>query len=205
MFVIGLTGGIGTGKSEVAKVLRKLGAEVIEADKVAHQSYVVNSLAWKKIVREFGEDFLTPENDVDRAKLGELVFRDQCALRRLNKIVHPETRRLIEKRLNEMQALGSQVVAVEVPLLLEASREDAGWIALFDEIWSTVSTDGTVIERVQKRSQLTVKEIKARVSAQVAFGERLRHSQVVIDNDGSLADLKQHILEIWEDRVVQSN
>ncbi len=201
MFVIGLTGGIGTGKGEVARVLSELGAEIIEADEVAHETYRPGTSGWQQIVDEFGERVLTSTGTVDRNKLGAIVFGDKKALRRLNTIVHPLTRSLIEQRLKQLREFGAHTVVVEVPLLVEAVRKDVRWTSLIDEIWATDAEEANVVERVRRRSGLDAEATKARVQSQVPSEERLAQADVVIGNNGTLADLKRSVRRLWADRV----
>ncbi len=204
MFVIGLTGGIGTGKSEVAKVLRELGAEVIEADEVAHETYEPDAPGWQQIVDEFGEDTLTSTGHVDRGKLGAVVFQNEQALQKLNAIVHPLTRLMIGQRLEKLGKSGAETVVVEVPLLVEAARADARWTSLIEEIWATSAKESKVVERLQRRSRLDAEATKARVRSQVSPEERSALADVVIDNNGSLADLGRRVRELWQERVIKT-
>ena len=201
MFVIGLTGGIGTGKSEVSKILREMGAETISADKVAHEVYSRGSDGLREVVEEFGEEVLTESGDVDRAKLGEIVFKDRRALRRLNAIVHPRTRLLIEERMHQLRARCVGTVVIEVPLLAEAIRQDAGWTSTLDEVWVTVAPAAMVVERLRDRDGLDEEAVKARVRSQVAQQERLSYADAVIDNRGSLAELRQQVQALWRQRI----
>ena len=201
MFVIGLTGGIGTGKTEVAKIARGLGAEVIAADEVAHQVYKHGSQAWTEVVAEFGEGVLAPDGEVDRAKLGAIVFQDDEARKRLNVIVHPRVRALIEARIRELAAAGTEAVVAEVPLLIEAKRQEAKWVSLIDETWVTDAPEGQVLERLRSRDGLDDKRIEDRVRSQMGRSERMAQADVVIDNSGSLEELADTVRELWQERL----
>ena len=196
MLVIGVTGGIGTGKTAVTHILKELGADIIGADDVGHEAYNRGTKAWREVVDEFGEDVLAPDGEVDRGKLGSIVFDDEGALERLNAIVHPRIRSMIEERVRELRERGSKVAVVEAALLLEA-----GWESLADEIWVTVAPGEKVLERVRNRSDLDVQEIRARVLSQMPQRERLADADAVIDNGGSLDDLRQRVRTLWHERV----
>jgi len=197
MLVIGLTGGIGTGKSEVSKLLGALGAKIIDADDVAHETYKYGKDGWCAIIDAFGKDVLSKDGEVDRGKLADLVFNHRQALTRLNEIVHPITLSAVEERLHGFRRDGAPVVVVEAPLLIEA-----GWGSLFDEIWVTTASDDQAVIRVAERSRLDSVAVRARISAQMSQDERRGYAHVIIDNNGTLDDLKQRVNEFWRVRVV---
>ena len=199
MFVIGLTGGIGTGKTEVAALLRDLGAEVIDSDRLGHQAYAKGSPGWRRVVAEFGRRVLTPDGQVDRSALGDLVFSDRQALRRLNAIVHPLIRDKVEERLGELERGGAEVAVVEAPLFVEA-----GWTPIVDEVWVTVAPDDEVVRRVTSRGGLGPEAVEARVGSQMSQQERLEHAHVTIANDGSRERLREKVHALWRDRIPSS-
>ena len=201
MIVIGLTGGIGTGKTEVAKVLGELGVEVISADEVAHETYRRGTQGWREVVAEFGGGVLGPDGEVDRRKLGEVVFRDERALERLNAIVHPKVRAAIEARLREQRDHGTKAVVVEAALLIEAKRQDARWTTLVDEVWVTDAPETKVVERVRARDSVDTDGVRARVLAQMPRAERVAEADVVIENSGTLEELRTKLRGIWVDRL----
>ena len=196
MFVIGLTGGIGTGKSEVGAILSKLGAEVINADLVGHEIYRPDTDGWQQIVETFGTDVLTDAGEVDRKKLGAIVFSDAGALEKLNAIAHPRIYDAIEKRIARLKEDGGSVAVVEAALLIEA-----GWTPLADEVWVVASDEGTVIERLRSRN-MDESSVRARIESQMPQSDRTLNGDVVIDNDGNLAELTENIEELWNSRVV---
>ena len=195
MLVIGLTGGIGTGKTAVSKVLRELGAEVIDADSIGHETYRRGSAGWDEVVEAFGEGVLAPDGEVDRGKLGAIVFADEVALARLNAIVHPRVRSTVEDRIRELRERGAKAVVVEAPLLLET-----GWIAPFDEVWVTTAPDAHVAERLHSRSNLDARAVEARVRAQMPQADRVAHADVMIDNSGSPEELSDRVRALWRQR-----
>ena len=201
MFVIGLTGGIGTGKTEVTKIVRSLGAEVIGADEMAHHTYSRGSDGWTEVVAEFGEGVLAPDGEVDRSKLGAIVFQDDEARKRLNAIVHPRVRTLMEARIRELEAAGTEAVLAEVPLLIEARRQEAKWMSMIDETWVTDAPEGQVLERLRRRDGLDDQRIEDRVRSQIGRSERRAHADIVIDNSGSLEELAGTVKRLWHQRL----
>ena len=204
MLVIGLTGGIGTGKTAVASILRDLGAEIIGADEVAHEAYEPGTSGWRAVVDEFGETVLTPGGEVDRRRLGAIVFQDKEKLERLNAIVHPRTRELIEQRIRQLKTGDTDVVVVEVPLLVEAIKRDSKWASIADEVWVIAADEDRVIERTRGRSQLDDRAIKARIRSQTSQAERLALADAVIDNNGSLEELRGRVHDLWRQRISQN-
>jgi dephospho-CoA kinase len=196
MIVIGLTGGIGTGKSEVARIFQELGAVLINADQIGHQAYTPHSEIWQEVVKAFGEEILQPSGEIDRKKLGSIVFADPDQLTRLNQIMHPRMARMVARQVQELGEQGADVVVVEAALLFEA-----GWDSLVGEVWSTESPEDLVIKRLQSRSGLSQEEAKKRIDSQMSAEERKSRSQVVVDNSGDLVDLERVVRSIWDRRV----
>lgn len=196
MIVIGLTGGIGTGKSEVARIFQELGAVLINADQIGHQAYTPHSEIWQEVVKAFGEEILQPNGEIDRKKLGSIVFADPDQLTRLNQIMHPRMARMVAQQVQELREQGADVVVVEAALLFEA-----GWDSLVGEVWSTESPENLVIKRLQSRSGLSQEEAKKRIDSQMSAEERKSRSQVVVDNSGDLIELERVVRSIWDHRV----
>ena len=193
MLVIGLTGGIGTGKSEVSHILRDLGAVVIESDKVAHQSYEPGTTAHGLIVKLFGEDVLDGSGFIDRKSLGKIVFADTARRLELEKIVWPATRKLTLALLEKETVRGTRVVVVEVPKLFES-----GWDKVADVVWTVEAPQSVVIQRVERRSGMSELDTKARIAAQFTRQERVDRADIVIENDATLEDLRNQISKLWE-------
>ena len=196
MLIIGLTGGIGTGKSEVTRLLGALGAVVIDADQVGHEAYQPDSESWKEVVKAFGEDILRPNREIDRQKLGAIVFGDPDQLARLNRIMHPRMAGIVSERLESLRDQGAKVVVVEAALLFEA-----GWDSLVDEVWATDSPVETVIERLEARNGMPAEEVLKRIDSQMDRSERLGRAQVIVDNGGNVADLESTVDRLWKTRV----
>ena len=205
MLKICLTGGIGTGKTEASNILQTLGATVINADEVAHSFYAPGMLVWQEIVDEFGESILGANGEIDRAKLAGIVFADEKFLSRLNEIVHPKTRSEIERRLQLMVEGGKKAVVIEIPLLVESILKGNSWGLIFDEIWVMSSDKKKVIQRVMNRNQLNEDSVLSRIDSQVSQKMRLSYADVVIDNDGTLAQLKQKVTSLWHQKIHELN
>lgn len=197
MYVIGLTGGIGTGKTAVAAMLSKLGATVVDADKVGHEAYLPGAEAWKAVVDAFGKEILTGSDEIDRKKLGAIVFGDPDELARLNSIMHPRMYRMMEERLDALRSDGCGAAVVEAALLIEAD-----WQPLTDEVWVVTAPEGDAVRRTAARSGLSEDAVRARIRSQMGQSERVKHADVVIENDGTLEDLRRQVTEAWNSRVL---
>lgn len=196
MLVIGLTGSIGTGKSEVARLLGSLGAELINADLVGHEAYSPNTDGWLQVVEAFGRDILQPSDEIDRRKLGAIVFSDPEQMAKLNAIMHPRIAEMVGERIEKLRGQGKEVVVVEAALLFEAK-----WDYLVDEVWSTDAPVETVIQRLRDRNGLEEEEVRKRIDSQMDREERLARSHLVVDNSGDVAALEQTVSSLWETRV----
>jgi len=192
MKVIGLTGGIGSGKSTVSQLLHELGAVVLDADKVGHEAYKPNTETWLEVVSAFGRQILTSNGEIDRRRLGQIVFSDPESLARLNQIVHPRMYEMMKTQIEEFRTQGVKVVVLEAAILLEA-----GWTPLVDEVWVTVAPEYEVVKRTVERTGLPEEQVIARIRSQLSSEERTEHADVIINNDGSIDELKVKIRELW--------
>jgi len=193
MKVIGLTGGIGSGKSTVSQFLAELGAVIVDADRVGHEAFKPDTDVWREVVAAFGRQILTPNGDVDREKLGETVFANPESLLRLNQITHPRIYEMVRVQLEEYRRQGVSVVVLEAPLLIEA-----GWSSLVDEVWVTAAPEPTVLRRLKERPGLSEQQSLARIHAQLPSEERIKHADVVINNDGDLDELRVKVKRLWQ-------
>ena len=196
MLVIGLIGGIGTGKSEVSRIFRELGATVIDADRVGHMGYEPHTPLWEEVVSAFGEEVVGAGGQINRKRLGEIVFSDPEARARLNAIMHPWMSKAIREKLSELQQGGTQVAVVEAALLLEA-----GWDSLVHEVWLTRSPKDDVVERLCQRNNLSEKEIRARIRSQDATVGNSTRADVILENAGSVGELREKVESLWSSRV----
>ncbi|HUO03907.1 MAG TPA: dephospho-CoA kinase [Candidatus Binataceae bacterium] len=200
MMTIGLTGGIGSGKSTATQMLAELGATVLDADKVAHSTYALGGPAYGHVVAAFGREILAQDNTIDRKKLGAIVFGKPDELRRLTDIVWPATYDALRAEIAAMRARGEKrPIVIEAAILIEA-----GWKPLFDEIWLVRAPRAAVIERIERQRGLKPAETEARIRAQLSDDERAIHATLVIDNHGSIDDLRGTLARIWKDALAQS-
>jgi dephospho-CoA kinase len=196
MLVIGLTGGIGTGKSEAARYMVALGAELIDADVVGHEAYRPDAEAWRQVVQAFGEGILGEDNEIDRRKLGAIVFSEPEKLARLNGIMHPLMADMVQQKIEAHRRHGEKVVVVEAALLFEA-----GWDSLVHEVWVTDSSVEMVVGRVAQRNGMTEEDARRRVDSQMSRQERLERADYVIDNSSDVDAMRRAIDELWATRV----
>jgi dephospho-CoA kinase len=201
MKVIGLTGGIGSGKSTVAQFLAELGATIIDVDKVWHEALKPNTEIWREVVAAFGTEIVTPNGEVDRKKLGKIVFANPKALARLNKIVHPRIYSMVKTQIEQYRRQGVRVVVLEAPLLIDVpllmKAGEPSLLGEVDEVWVTVAPQSTVLRRVKEKFRLSEVEILARVHSQLPSEERVRQADVVINTDCSLGELKERVRALW--------
>jgi dephospho-CoA kinase len=193
MKVIGLTGGIGSGKSTVAGFLAEFGAAVIDLDKVGHEALMSEGKAYRQVLDAFGRTILTRSGEIDRAKLGNIVFNDPNALLRLNSIVHPVIDRIVAEKTEDCRCRDFKAVVFEAAAMLEGGKTFQ-----FDELWVTVAPENTVLDRLGKRSGYSEKESRARINAQFSNQERIKNADVVIDTDCTLDELKLRVLSEWQ-------
>jgi dephospho-CoA kinase len=196
MRVIGLTGGIGSGKSTVSRLLAELGAVIIDADKVGHEAFKPDTELWREIVTTFGQQVLTPVGEIDREKLGAIVFDDPESLAQLNRIMHSRMYDIVKGQLEQYRQQGVPVVVLEAALLLEAD-----WTAQVEEVWVTVAPEATVIKRLMERTGLSEAQSLARIHAQISNEDRIKQADVVIDTDCSLDELKAKVEGLWGERA----
>lgn len=196
MLKIGLTGGIGTGKSSVTEAFQSLGAAVINADLLGHDAYLPGTIGFEEVVTEFGQEIVGSDGQIDRKKLGPIVFSDSSKMDRLNEIMHPLIRDLIEERLVSLEATQNKVAVVEAAILIEA-----GWKSLFDEIWVVISDREEVINRLGVRNGLSREDAVKRIDSQMSNNERIEHGDVVVENTGSMEDLQTRVNSLWSKRI----
>jgi dephospho-CoA kinase len=191
--VIGLTGGIGSGKSTAAQMLGELGAEVIDADKVGHKIYLPDTPAWREIVAAFGDGVLAADRSVDRTRLGPIVFADPQALQTLNRITHGKIYAFIQGQIDYIrQHQTARVVVVEAAILLEA-----GWRSLVEQLWVVAASVDVVITRLKTYKNISEDQARARIAAQLSNEERIAQADRVIWNDHGLAELRQAVEDAW--------
>lgn len=198
MKIIGLTGGIASGKSTVAAVLRQLDVPVFDADAVSRQAVEKGSEGLRQIVELFGADYLTASGDLDRAKMAKLVFEDKKALKKLENIVHTYVRSESEKFLQQHSKDGCPAVVLDIPLLIEG-----GWYKEVDRVWLVSVDEKTQIKRAMTRSGMLQHEVEARIAAQMPLAEKLQYADLIIDNSGSSDDTELFVKNAWR-KVLQT-
>ena len=196
--IIGLTGGIASGKSTVATTLQSWGAYVIDADKLGHLAYVKGTDAFHKVVAQFGEDVVGADGEVDRRALGAKVFGEGGSLKQLTDIVWPAIYDMAAAEIKQsLDSNPNTVVVLEAAVLIEA-----GWQSLVDEIWVTTVDPSTAIERASARDGVDADAVQARIDAQLSNAERTAEAAVVIDNSADepqlLAQLENHWKNLQE-------
>ena len=192
MKVIGLTGGIGSGKSTVARFLEELGARTMDLDVTGHE-VLRDPAILKDLVQAFGDGILDIEGQVDRAKLGPLVFNDQDELQKLSEVTHPAIDARVGAFIDEARRDGVRIVVLEAAGLMEAGR-----VWQVDEIWVTEAPLNVVIDRVMQRSGMSEAEVLERINSQMPNEERTLVADVVIDTDCSLDELKVRVRSAWD-------
>ncbi len=187
---VGLTGGIGAGKSTVADLFSQKGAVVIRSDELARQVIEPQTPGFQKVIDRFGKEFVNSEGYIDRAKLAQIVFQDDAALKDLENIVHP----LVRSRTNQIidQHTSETIIVNEIPLLLEKKME-----SLFDFLVIVISSEKNRLERLSQRG-LTAEQATARISKQVSDDERKAAADFLIVNDGNLDQLEADVEKIWQ-------
>jgi dephospho-CoA kinase len=192
MITIGLIGGIASGKSEVARLLRELGAETLDADRVAHETYAPGTQGFAAVVDAFGPEVAGADGGIDRRRLGALVFAEAAAMRRLTDIVWPLTRELLAQRKQEAAARGTAVLVLEAAVLIEA-----GWQDLADEVWLVRAPVAAVRSRLRERRGLSAADTEARIAVR-DLAPLAAAATVVIENDGDLEALARRVDVAWQ-------
>lgn len=195
MRVIGLTGGIASGKSLVSRLLRELGALVIDADQIAREVVEPGKPAYHSILREFGNQVLNPDGSLNRQALGRLVFSDPRKLERLNQITHPLIIAEIQKLLKSYRLLfPEKAVVLDAPLLYEAGLE-----SIVDEVWVVYVDYPTQLQRLMERDGLTREEARRRIEAQLPLEEKVKRADRVIDNRGTPEETALQVRKLWNE------
>ena len=198
MKVIGLTGGIASGKSTIANLLRSLGAPVFDADAESRAMVAKGSPALDEIAKVFGAEYLKADGELNRAKMAELVFNDKAALKKLEGIIHKNVHAAAQSFLDDCRCKNLPAAVLDVPLLIEC-----GWHKDVDEVWLVAVDSETQIERAMQRSQMTREEVKARIAAQMPLEEKRACADFVIDNSGPLEAAQKTVTDAWRTLVAE--
>lgn len=196
MRVIGLTGAIGAGKSEAARILAGLGAAVIDADAEGRRSYAKGTIGWRRLVELFSSRILDEEDEIDRARLGALVFANPQALAWLNAAIHPLIRDRVTQALAERKAQGTAAAVIDAALLYQAKWDD-----LADEVWVVSAPTELAMARLKARG-VSEEDARKRAAAQGDPADALRRADLIIENAGSPDDLERSVRQAWEERIL---
>jgi dephospho-CoA kinase len=192
MLLVGLTGGIGSGKSTVAQMLAERGAVVLDADAFARGALEHGSPGFDRAVQLFGPQVVSPDGDLDRTAIARRVFADEDLRRKLEEIVHPEVRRLIAKGITA-HANSDRVVVVDTPLLIETGAQD-----MFEVVVLVSSEPAVQIERLTTGRSMSAEDAQARIRTQMPTQEKARFADVILDNDGTLEELEGEVEVLWQ-------
>ncbi|MFS8523229.1 MAG: dephospho-CoA kinase [Limnochordales bacterium] len=192
--VAGLTGGIASGKSTVARMFAELGAAVVSADEIAREIVEPGQPAWEEIRGAFGDEVLNPDGTLNRRRLGAIVFADEARRRRLERITHPRIREVMARRIEDLAAGGTPVIA-EIPLLFESEAS----LSLVDVVIVVYADPELQLERLMARDGLGREQAEARMAAQMPIEEKVMRADFVIDNDGDLERTRAQVRRVWEE------
>lgn len=198
MLLVGLTGGIGSGKSTVARMLEERGAVVFDADVLARKAVEAGSPGFQAVVDRFGADVLAPGGDLDREALASIVFADPAARRDLEAIVHPEVRRMFAEGTEEHRG-SDRVVVFSAPLLVETGMHTA-----FEVLVVVSTTVDTQVQRLMRDRGMSEAAVKARIAAQAPLEDKAAVADVLIDNEGSLDELEGQVERTWIDLAARA-
>ena len=198
MLLVGLTGGIGSGKSTVARLLEKRGAVVFDADLLAREAVEPGTPGHAAVIERFGADVLAPGGELDREALASIVFADPAARRDLEQIVHPEVRRLFAEG-SEAYRDTDRVVVFSAPLLVETGMHTA-----FEVLVVVSATVVTQIERLMRQRGMSEPSIRARIDAQAPLEDKAAAADFLVDNEGSLDELESQVEQLWNDLSTRS-
>lgn len=194
MRVIGLTGGIASGKSMISTYLRELGAVIIDADELAREAVRPHSQAWRRIREYFGDTVIDDNGNIDRSKLGTIVFRSPGDREKLNSFIHPEVIESTGRIINAHKAKGeAALVVVDAPLLIET-----GMTSLVDEVWVVAVPEDMQIDRLMKRDNISREEALGRLRAQMPLEDKRRRADRIIDNSGEPAKTLEQVFLLWK-------
>jgi dephospho-CoA kinase len=194
MVIAGLTGGIATGKSTVSRFLRELGAHIVDADRIARDVVCCGQPAWEEIKEQFGEEILLDNGEIDRTKLGRIVFYDEGKRAALERIIHPEVSRVMEDEVREITSKDPiAVVILDVPLLIEITM-DRG----LNQVIVVYCPEDIQIQRLMERDQINREDAMARVRAQIPIEEKKLHATILIDNSFSLDETRKQVEQAYK-------
>ena len=194
--VVGLTGGLASGKSTVAAILRELGAVVLSADEIAREVVEPDTPAYAEIVQAFGTEMLEPDGRINRARLASRIFAEPAARLRLNQITHPRIRARLAEEVSRLQGRlpDDAVIVLDVPLLLDTAPRD---VLPLDGVIVVFVDEDTQVERLRQRDGITVGEVRRRLRAQRPLAEKMAEADWVIDNSGAPEETRRQVRALW--------
>ncbi len=194
MIVIGLTGGIASGKSTVTALLKEKGAVIIDADKIAREIMSKGEPGWFEVLNYFGDEILNDDrSDIDRKKLASIVFSDKAKLEALNNITHPKIIEEIKKQVEEYKKACKKIIVIDAALLIEAGLDK-----IVDEVWVVAANEDVQLQRLMAREKdITKDEAVKRIKSQMPLAEKLKFADRVIDNNSSIEETKNQVDKIW--------
>jgi dephospho-CoA kinase len=193
MVVAGLTGGIATGKSTVSKMLANMGAHIIDADRIAFEAVAKGRPAWRKIVDTFGEDILYPDGEIDRKKLGEIIFNSSQKKLMLNSIVHPEVFSETARMIKELSENPSSIIILDVPLLIESGMNKG-----IEDVMLVYTPESIQLARLMQRDGIDKEAAMAKIRSQMPIDEKLKYATIIIDNSSSLNSTAIHAQKAFD-------
>lgn len=194
MTVIGLTGGIASGKSTVTALLKEKGAAIIDADKIAREIMSKGEPAWFEVLNYFGDEILNNDrSDIDRKKLAHIVFSDKAKLEVLNNITHPKIIEEIKRQVEEYKKAGKKIIVIDAALLIETGLDK-----IADEVWVVAANEDIQLQRLMAREKdITKDEALKRIKSQMPLAEKLKFADRVIDNNSSIEETKKQVDKMW--------
>jgi dephospho-CoA kinase len=199
MLNVGLTGGIASGKSTVATMFARHGAHLIDFDGLAHEVQEPERPAWRKVVNQFGEGILQPDNKIDRIKLGNIVFADKKKLTELDKIVHPFVYQAWHVLLEEIGKKEKHAIILsDIPLLFEGNMQH-----LFDLTILVIIVPEEQVSRLMTRNGISKEEAGKRLKSQMPIGEKIALADIIIDNDGGIAQTEKRVMQVWKELLMR--
>lgn len=192
---IGVTGGIATGKNLVTNYFKELGCYIIDADEIYHELIYPGKPLWKKLVEEFGSTILHPQNMIDRKRLGDIVFNNKEALKKLNSITHNEIIKKIEERA-KLHENDYKIIVINAALLIEAGAKK-----IVDKVIVVWTDEQTQLERLMKRDNISKNEAEKRIKSQMSLKEKLKYADYVINNNGSKEQTKKQVIDLYKELI----
>lgn len=194
MYLIGLTGGIASGKSTVSQFLRELGAFIVDADKLSREVVQPGKPAWQDIIKKFGRDIVQENDEIDRKRLGQLVFDNKQARTDLEQITHPHIEASAKAAITDAIDDGFAVIVLDAPLLIEV-----GWHTKVDAVWVVYVDEQTQLTRLMARDKYSEDAARSRMNAQLALPEKLKYADVVINNNDTIETTQKNVLKAWNE------